>query len=234
MYAADFRPRSGLERALALGQTLPGPFGFFCYRNLKRRYTARSAALFDRFVADLGSSDIAIDLGGHVGTVTERLASTGATVHAFEPNPEAFAILSQRMRDKPNVVLHQQAVSDRDGVAVLRSTLPSGTGRGRPSKSSSIVRSDRKMNLQSGVEVEVIDFAAFLRRLPKPARLIKIDIEGAEWAVLRAVIDRALDRFEAMFVETHERFDRSVLPEARELQRFAASLSAPYINLFWE
>jgi hypothetical protein len=37
-----------------------------------------------------------------------------------------------------------------------------------------------------------------------------------------------------MFVETHERFDKSVVPEAISLQRFAASLSAPYINLFWE
>jgi hypothetical protein len=44
------------------------------------------------------------------------------------------------------------------------------------------------MHLESGVDVDTIDFALFLQRLPKPARLIKIDIEGAE-AVLRSVIN---------------------------------------------
>jgi hypothetical protein len=89
------------------------------------------------------------------------------------------------------------------------------------------------MNLANGVDVETINFADFLLELPKPARLIKVDIKGAEWAVLPSVTDRALHQFEAMFVETHERFDRAILPEAKRLQRLAASLKAPYINLFW-
>jgi FkbM family methyltransferase len=162
------------------------------------------------------------------------LAQTGATVHAFEPNPAAFAILSARLGDRPNVVLHQKAASDHDGQAVLRHARSRSGGGGRPSKASSIVRSDRKMNPEGGIPVEAVDFAGFICRLAQRPRLIKVDIEGAEWAVLRSVIDRALDRFDAMFVETHERFDRSRLPEAIGLQRLAASFTVPYINLFWE
>jgi FkbM family methyltransferase len=234
MNAAELKPISPFERILALGQAVPAALGSFCYRRLKRRYTHRSAGLFDDWVSRLGHGDIAIDLGAHVGVVTERLARTGATVHAFEPDPDAFAILSSRMQGQPNVVLHRQAASDRNGAVILRRTLSHRPHGDRPSKASSIVRCDRKMNLAGGVDVEAVDFAAFLRSLPRPARLVKVDIEGAEWAVLRSVIERALDRFEAMFVETHERFDWSVLPEAMRLQRFAASPRVPYINLFWE
>jgi hypothetical protein len=90
------------------------------------------------------------------------------------------------------------------------------------------------MDLANGVEVDVIDFARFLHDLPHPARLVKVDIEGAEWPLLRAVFERALDRFDAMFVETHERFDRQIMPEARRLQRLAGDLRRPYINLYWK
>src|SRR5690348_12928173 len=97
MDAAAIAPIGPFERALAFGQRVPSGFGFFCYRQLKRRFTSRSAPLFDAWVARLGPGDIAIDLGAHVGTITERLARTGATVHAFEPDPDAFAILSAQM-----------------------------------------------------------------------------------------------------------------------------------------
>jgi len=73
---------------------------------------------------------------------------------------------------------------------------------------------------EGGFDVTVVDFAAFLRDLSKPTRLIKVDIEGAEWAVLRPMIADALDRFEAIVVETDEPLRRRGLREAVQLQRF--------------
>lgn len=52
--------------------------------------------------------------------------------------------------------------------------------------------------------------------------------------MIDAVMDRAPDRFEAMFVETHERFDLSILPRARALQDRFAATDAPYVNLYWK
>ena len=129
------------------------------------------------------------------------------------------------------MIIHPAAASDFDGEADLHRPLshkPTG-----PSRANSIVRRDRKMNLANGQRVRVIDFAAFLRGLPRPAKLIKVDVEGAEWSILSSVRASALDRFEAMFVETHERFDRKRVREALAWQRFAASIEHPYINLFW-
>jgi FkbM family methyltransferase len=232
MRAADIIPEGALERALALGERVPGAFGAFCYRRLKRRLSARSVPLFGEAVRQLRPGDLAIDLGAHIGNLTAAMAATGATVHAFEPEPHAFAKLAARFADAPNVVLHQVAASDRDGRTLMH--RPASQSQDRPSRAASIARRDRKMNLTDGVEVPTIDFAAFLLRLPSRVRLIKMDIEGAEWAVLRALFDRALDRFDILFVETHERFDPALLAEARRLQRLAASLERPYVNLYWK
>jgi FkbM family methyltransferase len=235
MQGAELRPVGVVESALAFGQELPGPAGLFFYRKLKRRLTDRTVHLFDKAVGTIGPGDIAIDLGAHVGVVTHRLAATGATVHAFEPDPIAFDMLRANVDGLPNVIVHRAAAAERDGKAVLhRTRWNAAAASAPPSRASSIVRRDRKMNLVDGIEVETIDFARFLRELPRPARLVKIDIEGAEWGLLRAVIDKALNRFEMMFVETHERFDEAVMSEARRLQRFAAGLDRPYINLYWK
>lgn len=201
------------------------------YRKLKSRLIRRSEPQFNQVVASLRPGDIAVDLGAHVGTFTRRMAATGATIHAFEPDPIAFGILRDNVAGLPNVVVHNAAVAGRDGTAVLY--RPRTWRPGSPSRANSIARIDYTMNLDEGLPVQLVDFADFLVQLPKPVRLVKVDIEGAEWELLRAVIDRALDRFEAMFVETHERFDLSILPEARRLQQFAANLERPYINLYW-
>src|SRR3546814_8424189 len=45
----------------------------------------------------LRPGDIAIDCGANVGRFTRPIAEGGATVHAFEPNPDAFAELSRNL-----------------------------------------------------------------------------------------------------------------------------------------
>ena len=57
---------------------------------------------------------------------------------------------------------------------------------------------------------------------------------GAEWDMLDVVEERAMDRFQFMFVETHERFDLSILPDVKKRIARYAQLEAPYINLFWK
>src|SRR3546814_19939216 len=48
----------------------------------------------------LRPGDIAIDCGANVGRFTRPIAEGGATVHAFEPNPDAFAELSRNLRSE--------------------------------------------------------------------------------------------------------------------------------------
>ena len=46
--------------------------------------------------AGIEGCDVVFDCGANVGDVTAPLAATGATVHAFEPDPFAFGQLSRR------------------------------------------------------------------------------------------------------------------------------------------
>lgn len=233
--AADLRPQGAFEMALNAGQSLPGTVGWICYRKLKRRIANRSLHQFDQLLARLGPGDIAIDLGANAGEITIPLAETGATVHAFEPDPETAARLRKNLGDRPNVTVHLAAVADYDGTARLARPVSYAEKPESASKASSIMRHDAPMDRENAFDVEVIDFARFLQSLDRPARLVKVDIEGAEWPLLEQVMNGpALDCFEAMFVETHERFDLSVLPLARRLQAQAEKLERPYINLYWK
>jgi len=64
----------------------------------------------------LGKNSIVIDCGANVGYISKMLASTGATVIAFEPDPIAFEKLQQRCRFSKNITLIKKGVWDKDTV----------------------------------------------------------------------------------------------------------------------
>jgi Methyltransferase FkbM domain len=86
-----------------------------------------------------------------------------------------------------------------------------------------------------GVEVQVVDLVAFIAGLPGPVKLLKIDIEGAEYAILHALIDRGvIDRLERVFVETHAHAIPSLREtDARLRQRIADLGLGGKIDLNW-
>src|SRR5690348_11173178 len=137
---SDITPTGTLERMLAAAERLPGLAGYFFYRQLKKRLTARSLPAFNEAVAALRPGDNAVDLGAHVGEFTVRMAATGATVHAFEPLPDAFAQLVANTAALPNVRRYKVAASDRHGFALLHRTGATTDPGTRPSKASSLVR----------------------------------------------------------------------------------------------
>ena len=62
----------------------------------------------------LGRGDLAIDCGANVGHVTAALARTGAEVHAFEPNPQAFsALVELHDRHIPELQPENQRLRER-------------------------------------------------------------------------------------------------------------------------
>ncbi|WP_227284646.1 FkbM family methyltransferase [Boseongicola sp. H5] len=234
MIAEDLRPSGTAEAWFSALARLPGGIGAVGYRKLKRRQQRLAEARLEALSAALGPGDIALDLGANVGDVTDLLAQGGATVHAFEPEPETFALLSARFADQPNVHPHNAAVSDYDGTAAL--VLP-GSYRVSPrsaSKAASIVHDRYRDGDHVETETRVIDIAGFVRDLPRRPSLIKIDIEGAEWKVLAALqAAELLSDGVCVFVETHERLDPSTLPLVRRQQAWAARQTDVYVNLYW-
>ena len=183
----------------------------------------------------LGPGDIAIDCGANLGAITRILAASGAEVHAFEPNPDAFAHLSRAVAGLPHVHLHPKAVLDRPGRLTLHLHMNYARNPARFSSGSSLISEKRNVDAAQGVEVEVIDLPAFIAALDRPVKLLKIDVEGAEYDILHALLDRGLiDRIDKIFVETHAHAIPSLRDtDARLRDRIAKAGLAGKIDLTW-
>lgn len=238
MIAEDLHPRGAVERAFAFGaRYAPGKLRWIFYRKLKRRLQRRAEARFADLAAALGPGDIALDLGANVGEITDMLLAGGAQVHAFEPEPESFGILLERFGDLVNVHLTEAAVADYDGEADL--VLPASFAENpRSASKAASIAHDRYRAEGSTRTIRVCDIRGVLASLPARPALIKMDIEGAELAVLEAL--RAADALgpeTAVFVETHERLDLSTLPRVQALQAWArgdgTEAARAYVNLYW-
>lgn len=230
-------PSGPYEAFLALGQTVSGAFGHACNRKLKRRFRQRSDDTFAKALADTKAGDLCIDLGANIGTITAQLAACGADVISFEPDPHTFQVLEQNTKHMPNVTRHQKAAgAQADKLMLRRDAGWDPSDPIRHSETSSIMRADKGMADTNTVLVDVVDLVAFLTALDRDIRILKIDIEGAEWDLLDALLDApVLKRIDCIFVETHERFDPAVnIPRFNRLAERAFAIDRPYINLYWQ
>ena len=161
----------------------------------------------------LRPGDVAIDCGANVGHVTIELARFGAEIHAFEPNPDAFAALERRAGVLPNVHVHQLAVLDHDGSVRLYLHKRTSEDPLRWSTAASLLPFKWNVDADAWVVVEAIDLARFVLELGRPVKLMKIDVEGVEHAILNRLIDSgAIDRIGLVYVEVHDPH----VPELRE------------------
>jgi FkbM family methyltransferase len=184
---------------------------------------------------DLGPGDLAIDCGANRGLIARILGANGAEVHAFEPNPDAYAALVDAVRDLPNVHCHNAAVLDRPGRMTLFLHLNYDRNPERFSEGSTLIAEKRNVDESRGVEVEVVDLVQFVLDLGRPVQLLKVDIEGAEYDLLEGMIARgALERVEKVFVETHARAIASLVPRDQALRARIAELGlGDKIDMNW-
>lgn len=228
--------QGAFETAMALGVRLPGKLGYIARRKLKRRQCARMQDTFSQVLADTGAGDLCIDLGANVGSITRRMALTGADVISFEPDPGAFAALKDAVHDLPNVTLvHKAAGHQSDSLLLRRSANWSPDDPSGHTQGSSIVHGGSDAADENAIRVDVVDIISYIEALDRDVRIIKMDIEGAEWEILNRLIDHPiLSRIDCIFVETHEREDpQRYVPMFEALQDWAERIEQPYINLYW-
>lgn len=200
-------------------------------RNLRK---ARADGVLQGVCAMLTAADTVVDCGANVGDVTAQLADTGATVHAFEPDPFAFGELEARFAGVPNVTLHNVAVGTTASTVRLMRAENFGDNPKGGSVKSTVLEGGHKIAEGAGIDVAMIDFPAFLAGLGQVA-FLKMDIEGAELDILEEMERRSLFApIRLTLVETHERKFKALRPRFKALKdRIGAAYPKTKVNLDW-
>ena len=184
-----------------------------------RNYDRQTIEIAAKALAGAGNS---IDTGANAGHILKSLTklSPMGSHWAFEPIPRFAA----RLREKfPNVTVGQLALSDHNGVEDFN-FLPED-----PAYSSLLNRAD----LEAGMEVQSLHVD--VRRLDDciplglPIAFIKIDVEGAEAAVLRGAA-QLLRKFKPVVVFECEAMKLGDCIPTLERAGLQISLLADYMN----
>lgn len=159
-------------------------------RILLGSYEPEQTRLFQQHVRP---GDTVLDVGAHVGYYTVLsaiLAGPSGAVWSFEPNPRNAGFLRRhaQINGLRHVHVEQAAVSDAEGTARFDFGTGSGTGH---------------LAAEGPIEVRTLrldDFCAANRITPKA---VKVDVEGAEAAVLEGA-ERTIERARpVIFLSTH-------------------------------
>ena len=200
----------------------------------RKRRRSEAMDAFEKVVQDLRPGSLAIDLGANVGDFTIKIASTGAKVLAFEPDPVAFQVLRERTKHLANVHLYQAAASTSSGYMVLHRHKEFQSDPVSRTIASSLLADHRRVSMDGACKVEAIDFVHFLLNLETDVALLKIDIEGAEVSLMEAVLaSPAVNRLDHVFVETHMRMLPDLASRTRALVEMTKSMRRPIINWDW-
>lgn len=166
--------------------------------------------------------DVVIDLGAHIGKSAIEFSHVARKVIAFEPNPTNFAQMGLMTKRYRNIEIVNKAVSFEDGTTQLyfEDAKP-----GRFYEGATIVGGKSNVSYANHVDVETISAKTLLESVDAEQIVVKMDIEGAEYMVLDAILESDhLDRIKKIYVECH--VDRipdlagpkeQVLAKAREL-----------------
>ncbi len=157
------------------------------------------------------SGDVFWDVGANTGYYALRLAPRFSEVRAFEPNPDAVKILRNRIAKAriQNVTVEPLALSDVTGTSTLyllthvrektvgsRNTLLRDPSLGDDSPKGETMTAP-------SIEVETTTVDSLLG--PRKVDLMKIDVEGGEFIVLRGAREAlSQGRIKRLVIELHD------------------------------
>lgn len=146
------------------------------------------------FIETIKKGSIVYDIGAHVGFYTllsSELVGTEGKVVAFEPNPRNINYLKEHLRLNrcDNVIIIEAAVAAKSGSVHFQSS-PDSHGGGISLEGSLKVRMVSLHELVSSSAIPVPDY-------------MKIDVEGAEFLVLKGAEQLLADFYPAIFLATH-------------------------------
>jgi FkbM family methyltransferase len=230
-----YRPETPREAVLIWLTRFRNKIGAKARQMLKGGHGRRALAEFDARLPMIGPDDLCLDLGANVGLFSQAMAARGCKVHAYEPDPVAWDLLVRNVGHLPNVTLHNCAVAATAGTYRLRRSRDFAADPVEATTMSSIVLTDPgRFQDEDGIDVEARAFRDVVAGFGRRVALVKMDIEGAEFDILRQVFANPLAfDIDAIFCETHERDAYAEFSEIDRMRRASEGLERPYVNLYW-
>jgi FkbM family methyltransferase len=158
----------------------------------KLQLTHRWEDIYELAVPFLDPRKVAgiVDGGAFQGGHSLRLAKlfTGAKVHAFEPAPDAYLTLQDRVRNNRRIVPIQAALSDTDGIATLKLNKKRTTSSLLESCITDDVMAHASGNFttQERIEIKTITLDNYIAKTPGfKCDFLKLDIQGYELRALK-------------------------------------------------
>lgn len=149
------------------------------------------------------------DLGCYNGDTVEQFINWGqvfanvsdATIYAFEPNPnfqkEWEDLYERQIKHVKDIVFEQSAawIDDKGLEFSLWNESPEG---------STVMKDKRNWYAGKVVGVPSFDFSEWLKQFEGEEIYIKMDCEGAEYPILRKMIEDGSDKLcKLIFIEFH-------------------------------
>lgn len=160
--------------------------------------------VYDIEAAPVRPGDVVIDVGANHGFAACWFALRGARVFAFEPAPEVYRLLERNVADNglaDRVRTFPEAIADREGRAEL--LISPALGGGTSTLHPELVEKNA-LPVSGRAEVRVRSLPAVIRELGLGRiRLLKLDCEGSELAILRSLDRSLLDLVDSLAIEYH-------------------------------
>lgn len=156
------------------------------------------AKVYDDARFPIEPDDVIVDIGAHIGGFAVRAAKLAhrGKVFAYEASSKNFAVLSEnrQLNHTNNLHIHNVAVTDRRGE--MKFFMPGDNGAlgslmQEKDSPMEIVQATTLADILSENCIEQIDY-------------LKLDAEGAEFAILLNASDFTLSRVKRIVMEFHE------------------------------
>jgi FkbM family methyltransferase len=171
-----------------------GSLGSICIETQNYEFLNPEVGLMAFLYSSLPAGN-AVDVGAHVGEVSNHLLEAGYEVFAFEPHPAVFGSLVKRLADRPRFHPFNCALGSEDGEMSLNLAKDTSETKRHTDETlySSLVShsmpDDLPFTETQAVRVRTL---ADLHRegvVPAGVSLVKIDTEGFDLNVIRGMED---------------------------------------------
>lgn len=155
----------------------------------------------EAIAAKVRPGSVCYDIGGYRAYVSGIMAARGAgEVHIFEPMPENIAKIESVLQLNPGfpMRLHRLALSNTVGEIGFRQLADRSMGK----LETSIFESETQPETLVHVSTDRLD-NLLAKGGVRPADLMKIDVEGAEFLVLSGARDLIATHHPEIFIEIH-------------------------------